>query len=563
MRFKSIVGLIKENILLFGIIFLSLIPLLDFFHPGLPITHDGQDHVARIANFYQSLSEGNIVPRWAENLNWGYGHPILMFLYPLPSYFASIFHFMGFSFIDSVKSVFVFSYILSGVVMYFWVKEFLSKEAGFVAAILYLFAPYRFVEMYVRGDIGEHVAFIFPPLILYFLLKIQKFNSKSLLENNIYPYFLGLSLSVTGLILAHNAITLIFLPVIAGYVIYLFIVSKKYNFVLQSILATTLGFLLSSFFLLPAFFEGKYTLRDIVTSGEYASRFVNFKDLLYGQWSYGITGQFSVQIGLLQILLLILSFFIIMRFVKKGDNIFQSYFLFLVFFILSIFLMLKESNFIWITLTILKKFQFPWRFLFLTVFTSSVLGGFVFSIQQIKRINKYILIIFVALVLLINNSYWHAKDYLYRSDSFFENIYNSTTDTGESSPIWSVRFMEKRPIANIQILSGRSKINQISRNTTEHKYIINSSSQSRIRENTLYFPGWKVYVNGVESPIQFQDPANRGLITFNLEKGQNTIDVKFEDTKLRKISNILSLIMLITLVFTFMLFTFRKNEISK
>lgn len=88
------------------LIVIGFIPVIPLFHAGLPITHDGQDHVARIANFYASLSEGNIIPRWAENLNWGYGHPILMFLYPLPSYLASFFHFLGFSFVDSVKIVF-------------------------------------------------------------------------------------------------------------------------------------------------------------------------------------------------------------------------------------------------------------------------------------------------------------------------------------------------------------------------------------------------------------------------------------------------------------------------
>src|SRR5512143_3061861 len=95
------------------LILVSFIPLLWLLHPGLPVTHDGPDHVARIANFYQSLSEGNIVPRWAANLNWGYGHPILMFLYPIPSYVASVFHFMGFPYIDSTKLVLGLSFIAS------------------------------------------------------------------------------------------------------------------------------------------------------------------------------------------------------------------------------------------------------------------------------------------------------------------------------------------------------------------------------------------------------------------------------------------------------------------
>src|SRR5258708_6749493 len=158
------------------VVILSIIPLIDLFHPGLPITHDGQDHVARIANFYANLQWGVIVPRWAENLNWGYGHPILMFLYPLPSYIASFFHFFTFSFVDSTKLVFGMSFILSGVTMYLWLNEFLRKDAAFVGAILYIFAPYRFIDLYVRGAIGEHIAFVFPPLVLFFLLRIAKKN---------------------------------------------------------------------------------------------------------------------------------------------------------------------------------------------------------------------------------------------------------------------------------------------------------------------------------------------------------------------------------------------------
>src|SRR3989344_7884005 len=88
------------------ILLISALPLLNLLTPGLPVTHDGIDHVARIANFYKNLEEGVLIPRWASNLNWGYGHPILMFLYPLPSYATSFFHLLGFSFVDSLKIVF-------------------------------------------------------------------------------------------------------------------------------------------------------------------------------------------------------------------------------------------------------------------------------------------------------------------------------------------------------------------------------------------------------------------------------------------------------------------------
>src|SRR5579859_1636671 len=153
---------------------ISIIPLIDLLHPGLPLTHDGKDHIARISNFYQNLQEGIIIPRWAGNLNWGYGHPVLEFLYPLPSYITSFFRFSGFSFIDATKIVFGLGMIASGVCMYLWLAEFLSVPASFVGGILYVFTPYRFIDLYVRGDIGEHIAFIFMPLTLFFIYRIYK-----------------------------------------------------------------------------------------------------------------------------------------------------------------------------------------------------------------------------------------------------------------------------------------------------------------------------------------------------------------------------------------------------
>ena len=58
------------------------------------------------------------MPSWAGNLNATYGYPLFIFNYTLPYYFISLFHFLGLSFINSLK-VFLFSnMILSGIFMY-------------------------------------------------------------------------------------------------------------------------------------------------------------------------------------------------------------------------------------------------------------------------------------------------------------------------------------------------------------------------------------------------------------------------------------------------------------
>jgi hypothetical protein len=87
-----------------------------------------------------------------------------------------------------------------------------------------------------------------------------------------------------------------------------------------------------------------------------------------------------------------------------------------------------------------------------------------------------------------------------------------------------------------------------------HDYVIDAKTRTRFRENTLYFPGWKAYDNGKQiTNIEFQDPASRGLITFYLNPGMHNVILRFEDTKLRNISNLISAISLVTLITIFLL----------
>ena len=451
----------KKLILIIIFTLFVLVSISDLFHPGLPITHDGQDHVARIANFYQNLSEGNIVPRWAGNLNWGYGHPILEFLYPLPSYLASFFHFFGFTLVDGVKLVFGISFILSGIAMWVFIKELLNDDyAAFFASLLYVIAPYRFVDLYVRGAIGEHVAFIFPPLIFYFLLRLSRRCSPR--------YVVGGAFSFAGLILSHNAITVMFLPLMFAYGFYLiFQCSDKKFFILNALCLVLFGFGLSAFFLIPAFIEGKYTLRDIVTGGgEYLRSFVTWKDFLISTWSYGGSIALSKQIGYIQWVSVFGGIFSTTILFRNKNKLWLLTLGSLIIFWITLFLMTASSNPIWQTATILQKFQFPWRFLSVTVFLAALMGGI--SLSTISNKYKKIGLLMLVVGLLISNkSYWHTNGFLNKPESFYAGIYNGTTDTGESAPIWSVRFMEKRPKSKVEIIEGKGRVRGIKRTIIE------------------------------------------------------------------------------------------------
>lgn len=524
----------RKKLFILLIFALSIIPVITLFHPGLPITHDGQDHVARIANFYQNLLDGNLVPRWGANLNWGYGHPILEFLYPLPSYIASVFHFLSFSLVDSVKIVFGLGMVISLLSMYLWLAQFLSKYAALFGAILYTYAPYRFVETYVRGDIGENLAFAFIPLVLFFLYKSYKKSD--------YKYTLLGGISLALLILSHNAISLMFVPFIFLYGIFLLYLSKNNRkYLINFISIFLLGFLVSIFFWLPALLEGKYTLRNIVTKGAYITSFTTIAKLIYGPWSYGGSGLFTVQLGPFSWLAVLFSPVLIFIQKKNNDKNFIFSIFLLIYTLFAVFLMLPVSNFIWSKSILLQNFQFPWRFLAITVFASAVIGALVLD-NVFKKIKISVLTVSILVILFISSFYLNAKGYLQKPESFFTGIYKSTTDTGESSPIWSIRFMEKTPPAHLEVIDGDGKIKELTRTSTYHKYQINVNKPTLLKENTLYFPGWEILANGKPLNVEFQNMNYRGVMLFHLTKGNYNLEVKYQETKLRLIADIISLI---------------------
>jgi len=557
------------------LVLIAITPLLAFFHQGLPQGHDAQDHVVRIANFYKALSEGVLVPRWAGNLNWGYGHPVLMFLYPFSSYCASFFHFLGFSFVDATKAVFVFAYIASILSMYLWVSAAWGKRAGVIGALLYGFAPYRFVDMYVRMAIGEHMAFVFPPLICYFLYKLAINTHRSLTKNQQstrnqelrtrnYFYSLGLSLSFALLILSHNALALMFLPIIGFYSIYLFFIEAKKSlyFMLYTLYSLFLGFGLSAFFWVPAFFEGKFTLRNIVTAGEAVERFVPWTWFFYSPWNYGGGDIITKSLGFFQWIGVIASLIVVWKTKEKKVKILLSAFLFLL--IISLFMMTSWSKPVWAAIIMLQNFQFPWRFLSLTTFIAAAIGGISIS-YVINTANKLatpacrqawrnshlsniLFIVFCLLSIFATVHMWRPKDYQREDESFYTRIYPGTTDTGESSPIWTTRFMEQSPKAVVEVISGEAMVKQVSRTTTVHEYQVSAKTRAELLENTIYFPGWEVLVDGKKTDIEFQSGIHRGIMTFWVEKGERRVTVVFRDTKLRKISNVITVISGIVLI---------------
>lgn len=531
----------KEKLFFLTIVAISVLPLITLLHPGMFVAHDSEAHIVRVASFYQSLTEGNIFPRWSQSLNAGYGHPILMFLYPMSSYLSALFHFMGFSFNNSVKLVLAVGYAGAGIFMYLWLRRHFTPHASLVGAAVFQLAPYRFVNLYVRNALGENTAFLFMPLtLLAFNALLKKPSSLKMVLA---------ALALAGLILAHNAVSLMFLPFL---IIYCGILVRSSLHSLITIrywlVAFFLGFSLSAFFWIPAMTEGKYTLRDIVMQGDtFAQHFPTLKQLIIPSWGYdnsipGEKDDLSFQVGIVQWLSFLVGIWWLATSKPKHKSttiVVKLYFLAVVTFGIGIVFLLKISLPLWKILPLIKDFQFPWRFLTLPIFASGILAATV--TQHMNR--KWLPITTIIAAVIITISYWHPKSWDFPSDDKLISEYLGTSDTGESVPRWAIRFQEKRADNTLGMVAGEDFDYTIHRRISEiHEQTITTKVPTIISENTLYFPGWKVYVDGQEVPINFQDLHWRGVIEYEVPTGTHFVRVVFEETKIRKIANTITII---------------------
>jgi hypothetical protein len=278
-------------------------------------------------------------PRYVPDLSFGFGYPLFNFVYPLPFYIAEVFHLIGFSLVDSVKILMGLTLPVSMFFMYRLLRTYLNEELSLAGGILYVYAPYRALEIFVRGSVGEIVAFVFFPLILYAIL-----NGK----------YLILGLSTTLLILSHNILSFMFFP----FVLLLVLLNRKQF--LNNVKGILLGLLGSIYFWLPAIYESNLFKYDTVFN--FYDHYPTLKQLITPFWGYGasVPGPYDTMsfysglTGVFVMLIALVYFFINIKKYQLTEKIFLLWSFFLV--ALSVFMMNHRSVILWENLPLIAYF---------------------------------------------------------------------------------------------------------------------------------------------------------------------------------------------------------------
>lgn len=525
----------KKLIPFIALILITLLTLLPFFNSKFFYT---QDHIfiARLQQMSIALSSGQFPVRWAPDLR--FGEPLFNFYAPLPYYLGSVISLLGLNFIWVAKVLFVLSSILSALTMYLFCRKLFTKYASFVVVALYTLAPYRAVDLYVRGALSEAWAFVFFPLIFYAsTILSQKVNLMGILL---------LAFSLAGLILTHNVMTLMFLPFLVLWWIYIVLSEKNIRVILSFLTALIFSLGLSASFLLPALLERQFIQTQYLLVGyfDFRAHFVAYRQFFSTFWGYGSSlwgpkDGLSFQIGPVHWAVFLLAVIGGLIYRKNRKFLLMLPLLGIGFFV-SIFLQHNKSAFLWEAIPLMAFIQFPWRFLAISIFFVSIMGGV--ATDYFGQRFKLLYLVLIVLLIIINFQYFRPKEYV--DDSFFDKFLNTQSMrkgvdlTKDYLPIW-VKGVDGEVFETPRAEKGEIIISEIERKSTSLSANIQVISDSLIEAPITYFPGWEVWTN--DRLIPQSAPSKMGLIRFELPKGNFQLRIELKDTLVRTIGNMISL----------------------
>lgn len=530
------------------VILLGLIVSWPIFQPGYFSHHDDLQ-LMRIFEMRSCLLDLQIPCRWSPDMGYGNGFPLYNYYSPAPYFIGALLSF-AVGYLISAKILFLIPLVLGGVTTFYLGKELFGRLGGLAVAVLYLFAPYRAVDSFVRGAVAESFAMSLAPLILLFSLRLIKTGGVGNL--------LGLAFSLAWVITSHNVMTLIFLPVLIAWSVVIYWQQRRH--LKELMIGILLGLGLSTFFFLPAYLEKGLVNVESLTFLEldFRAHFVNLRQIFidrsfgYGASLYGDNDQLSFQVGWPHWLIAVISsWFIVFSLWKKRSiqySVFSIQTLLVVLFFVSVFMMHIRSAFIWERLPILHFAQFPWRFLALAILATSLLGGYLISFIRPKY-QKIALIVIIISTIALNFNYFKPERFYQTSDS--EKLTGAEWERQQKAaildylPKTAAEPIEPAPSEPI-VLDGDLQISDWQKRSNYFFFRGNVGKTVQIEVPVFDFPNWRIYANN--QIINHGHDNHLGRIEFQLEPGEYWVLGKLENTPIRTIANIISLLSLLVVV---------------
>ncbi len=557
------------------IISVAALPFLyPFFDAGYFETDDGIWAMVRQASMHYELRNGQFPVRWSGNLNFNYGYPLFQFSYPGPYYIGEVIHVLGFSFTDTIKILFVVGTMFSVGAMFVFAQNLWKSElAGIVAAIFYLAVPYRFVNLYVRGSIGETLAFLLFPIVCHLGLQILQTGKRR--------YVISGSIAFALLILAHNVMALLFVPFFIYFLaVETFIRNNKFNKLFHEyldeiknkknwykqgytiralykhiapvIIMVILGITLSATFWLPALAELQYVKLGNTPLTSVTKEFGKQEGLLLTPLDSHPLSNKENQTGLeenleLVLMILVMTSVTLLTFNRnKHSLVLQRQVLYGIPALICLMLVTPISIPLWYYFPGLKTVDFPWRIFGLLSFLAPVIIAASVVVGRIK----YLFIPMGIIYLIFSWKLITPGPYHNNPDLYYATNQATTTSANEYLSRWMTNPPDTKPTEEITLINGQNvddfTYKVIKAMSLEKEYSYNSSSNVQALFSVMYFPGWELRLDG--HGIQIDPRTKNGVIKASLPQGTHSITLSLHRTPARFLGDAITLASIIGIV---------------
>lgn len=540
----------KHILALVLIVLLNSVMVADYFYHGNKSANfDAIAHITTIAQYHKALSDGEFPVGWGDGFA-NYGLPLGTIAHQIPSYAGGILTFITHDPLLSFNVLYAVFAIFSAIFFYWFVGLFLSESASFLATVFYTLAPYRIINLYMRGAMPEFASAVWIPLLFIALYRLSK--SKQII------WFALLIISLVGLILTHPMMLIIYAPIIALWTF--FTIRQDVKAWGGIVLSGIIALLISAYYFLPLNLESKYLYHGISQTHYAHNQTTTLDSFINPVWRYNCTYRNDIfgrchliKAGVTETIIMLLTTFMgliigLSRFIKNKslkthlDRV-TRYLLendkgILLGFVIAgglVSALLSTTFFepLYEKVRTLGNIQYPWRFLSAYLFFPPIALALLFERVSKMWWSRIVWFVLIAFIVVIRFPQLYAKNYtvLPISTYYFTPI---NLHSNVMNPIWTAdttSYPVERSKATI--IRGEGKIVSRTLKNASRTYQIEAKTPLQVSDNTFYFPGWMVYIDGVSTDIQFQDPSYRGVITFAVPKGKHTVRVVFEDTKIR------------------------------
>ncbi|MBX3000225.1 MAG: hypothetical protein KF893_17005 [Caldilineaceae bacterium] len=575
-------------ILLLGLTLFALTPLLSpgYFYSA----HDGRHSVFFVVMFDEAIRSGVLWPVWAMHHSQGYGYPTFLIQAPLAFYVAEFFALLGMGITHAVKAAWAVAFLISAWGMYALVRRWAltwprssgdgahseqrAAQAGVLAGLLYVYAPYHLLDIYVRAALAETMLMGVLPWVFWAFDR--------LIVGGMQPGWQGrlvtAALCYAGLMLTHAFAMLAVTPLLVAFILFRLWIAWRYvadgiqtdrrrwqplaHRVGLSAVGGIGGILLVAIFVLPLLIEGPLLVQDdwVRDTYAYTRHWVHWGQFFYPFWGYGYSDDpagavdgMGFQIGVMLVLAAMTAIYLLVT----GQWRERSLPLFLLIATLGLlYLMTPGADWLWRLVPLLSVLQFPWRLLALVVFLLSALGGL--TLWQLSRIAQPthqerqadgVFWLFGLVIIFASVGYSQPSSLepieAWREDgrAIFQferdhlDMFGYTTLVAErftETPLtaqYEAEEFSNDRLERLGILTGSGVV-------TDHysrghhfggSVVMETPGVVQIR---LYaFPGWQVRLN--DEPIDYRLSLPHALMEVDVPAGAHRIDVHMGSTPVR------------------------------